>query len=217
MKIQKHLNLKYLTSGSSDLFLPPYLNNCVKTEDKKKPSSKWTRKKIAKEAGFTFFSELLDSASNDYGETWIKYVSELWFQNFWLCMFSVSQRYIKKVQYINFLCLFLHVFFSHLFLTLHPATFLSSLANKSDKLYSCDLISQTLVPIYIFFCPKETHILWNYMFVQVCEDGEIVHVAAAMQAIMKKQILSEISNRKFRKSCNIWQNTCNSTCCFLWI
>ena len=35
MKIQKHLNLKYLTSGSSDLFLPPYLNNCVKTEDKK--------------------------------------------------------------------------------------------------------------------------------------------------------------------------------------
>ena len=37
------------------------------------------------------------------------------------------------------------------------------------------------------------------MFVQVCEDGKVVQMAAAVQAVVKKKILSEISNRKFRK------------------
>ena len=41
---------------------------------------------------------------------------------------------------------------------------------------------------------NETHIIWNNMFIQVCENGEVVHVAAAVQAVVEKKILSEISN-----------------------
>ena len=48
MKFQKHLNLKYLTSGSSDLFLPPYLNNCVKTEDKKNQAQSERERRLQK-------------------------------------------------------------------------------------------------------------------------------------------------------------------------
>ena len=109
-------------------------------------------------------------------------------------------------------------FLSYLFLTLHPATFLSNLANKSDKLFSCDLISQTFVPIYIFFVQKK--LTFSGM---ICSSKSVKMVKLCMWRLRCRQSWRRrfcpkyLIDRKFRKSCNIWQNTCNSTSCFLWI
>ena len=165
------------------------------------------------EAGFTSFSKFLGSASNDYGETWEIYVR---ITVLVLHVFSFTKVHQKGIIYKFPVFVFACFFLSPIS---HPPPsnlFIQPCQQVWQTVFLWFDLTDTCADLH-FFCPKETHILWNDMFVQVCEDGEIVHVAAAMQAIMKKQILSEISNRKFRKSCNIWQNTCNSTCCFLWI